>query len=106
MNPRSPDGKELPDPVPCKACGRLMVFVEEGFAGRAHPIEWEGGANHFLGCPKADDFGKPKRPLSYCFKHRDFFHAKGPGCPPCREIEAVRREAEEWRTRPPLERFG
>ncbi len=106
MNPRGPDGRRLPDPAPCKACDKLIVFIGEGSQGRTHPIEWEGGANHFLGCSDPDQFGKPKRFLSYCYLHRVFYNAKGPGCPPCREIEETTRVAEEWRTTPPLEKFG
>ncbi len=106
MNPRGPDGAELPDPKPCRACNNPIVFIEEGFLGRLHPIEWEGGRNHFLSCPDADQFGQPRRPMSYCFKHRHLYNAKAGSCLNCRRVRRAREESDRWRTNPPLEIFG
>lgn len=104
--PRGPTGEPLADPKPCKTCKRPIVFIEESFLGQPHPIEWEGGRNHFLRCPGTGDYGQPGRLMSYCFKHRVVYNAKGPGCTRCVEIARAKKDALEWRTRPPLEKFG
>lgn len=101
---RGPDGRPLLDPVQCKACRTHIVFIADG--PRFHPIEWEGGANHFLRCPHADDFGRPRAPMSYCYKHRLLYHARAVnGCPKCRAVRKAREERERLRTNPPLSMF-
>ncbi len=101
--PRGPNGEPLEKPQPCEACKRLIVRIH---ADPRHPIEWKGGRNHFLRCAGPDGWGRPKRLMNYCFKHRALFNTKGPGCPPCRAIRQAKKDAKEWHTKPPLEKFA
>jgi hypothetical protein len=70
---------------PCKGCGREVIFVTNGLTGKTVPLDVasrahiyelvdaaEGGdvaypskqevfVSHFLACPKASEFSKPKQ---------------------------------------------
>ncbi len=58
---------------PCRACGKLLVFVKSKATGAMMPLEAEvmsvvtdggevvrGRMSHFARCPKAGEFRKPR----------------------------------------------
>lgn len=44
---------------PCKACGLQLCFVRHRGTNKLAPYEIDG-TNHFITCPKAEDFRRQK----------------------------------------------